>query len=142
MPSPPEWLQELADAAALQMIPADILAPVGCHFCFADETWEITLFAASTQIVGGKHDGVLRPSRFHVDLQAVSKLFSEIHDLTWQALPLATDDELGSHVAITGDYREHSVTLRILPRAPRTFPVGRRAIRRRRPAPLAGRRVH
>jgi hypothetical protein len=65
MPSPPEWLQELADAAALQLIPADVLSPIGCHFGFADEAWEISLFAASTQIVGGKHDGVLRPSRFH-----------------------------------------------------------------------------
>jgi hypothetical protein len=128
MPSPPEWLQELADAAALQMIPADVLAPIGCHFGFADETWEISLFAAATQIVGGKHDGVLRPSRFHFDLQAVSKLFSEIHHVTWQALPLATDDELGSHVAITGAYREHPVTLRVLARAPRQFAAGRRAL--------------
>jgi hypothetical protein len=128
MPSPPEWLQQLADAAALQMIPADILAPVGCHFCFVDQTWEISLFAASTQIVGGKLDGVVRPSRFHVDLQVVTKLFSEVHELSWQALPLATDDELGSHIAITGTYRENKVALRILSRAPRQFEAGRRAI--------------
>jgi len=128
MPSPPEWLQELANAAALQLIPADILAPIGCHFSFADETWEISLFATSTQIVGGKHDGVLRPSRFHVDVQAVTRLFSEVHDLAWQALPLATDDELGSHIAITGTSRENKVTLRILSRAPRRFAAGRRAI--------------
>jgi len=128
MPSPPEWLQDLADAASLQMIPADILAPIGCHFCFADGTWEISLFAASTQIVGGRHDGVLRPSRFHVDLQAVTKLFSEVHELSWQALPLAADDELGPHVAITGTSKEHRVTLRILSRAPRQYEAGRRAV--------------
>jgi len=128
MPSPPEWLEELADAAAQQMIPADVLAPIGCHFCFADETWEVSLFAAVTQIVGGKYDGVLRPSRFHVDLQAVARLLSEVHEISWQALPLATDDELGSHVAITGTYREHQIILRMLSRAPRGFAAGRRAL--------------
>jgi hypothetical protein len=128
MPSPPEWLQELADAAAQQMIPADILAPIGCHFCFADETWEVSLFAATTQIVGGKYDGVLRPSRFVVDVHAVTKLFSEIHDVSWQVLPLAANDELGSHIAIIGTCREHAVNLRILSRAPRQFAAGRRAI--------------
>ena len=128
MPSPPEWLQQLADAVAPLMIPADILAPVGCHFCFADETWEISLFAASTQIVGGKNDGVLRPSRFQVDLLALTKLFSEIHELTWQALPIAADDELGPHIAIRGACGENTVALRILSRAPRQFEAGRRAI--------------
>jgi hypothetical protein len=128
MPTPPEWLQELADAAALQMIPADILAPVGCHFCLVDETWEISLFASNTQIVGGKKDGVLRPSRFQVDLQAVTKLFSEVHNLSWQPLALAADDELGPHVAIDGTYAGHSISLRILSRAPKQFAAGRRAI--------------
>jgi hypothetical protein len=128
MPSPPEWLQELADAAALQMIPADILAPVGCHFCCVDGTWEVSLFATSTQIVGGKHDGILRPSRFHVDLQAITKLFSEVHDLTWQALPLAADDDLGSHIVVIGTCAGQSVALRILSRSPRQFVAGRRAI--------------
>ncbi len=128
MPSPPEWLQQLADAAALQMIPADMMAPVGCHFCLVDEIWEISLFAANTQIVGGKQDGVLRPSRFQVDLQAVTKLFSAVHHLAWQPLPLAADDELGAHVAIDGLYAGHSVSLRILSRAPKQFTAGRRAI--------------
>ena len=93
MPSPPEWLQELADAVALQMTPADVLAPVGCHFCLVDGTWEISLFAAGTQIVGGKKDGVVRASRFSVDLQSLVKHFSEIESFSWQALRLSADDE-------------------------------------------------
>ena len=121
-------LQKFADAVALQMNPVDLLAPVGCHFCFVDDTWEVTLFASSTQIVGGKKDGVLRHSRFHVDLRGVIDLFSEIWSLTWQPLSLAADDELGPHLSIEGLFAEHPVWLRILARAPKRFDPGRRAI--------------
>ena len=128
MPSPPEWLQEFADAVALQINPVDLLAPVGCHFCFADETWEIALFVSSTQIVGGKKDGVLRHSRFNVDLQSVLKLFSDVRSISWQALPMAADDELGPHLSIEGSRAGNSVWLRILSRSPKRFEVGRRAV--------------
>ena len=128
MPSPPEWLQEFADAVALNMVPVDLLAPVGCHFCLVDETWEIALFVSSTQIVGGRKDGVLRHSRFNVDLQAVTKLFSEVQNISWQALPLAADDELGPHLSIEGTCAGKPVWLRILSRAPKRFDVGRRAV--------------
>lgn len=128
MASPPEWLQELADAVALQLIPVDQLAPVGCHFCLVDETWEISLFVSSTQIVGGKKDGVLRHSRFNVDVQAVADLFSEVRSISWQALPLVADDELGAHISIDGSCAGNRVWLRILARAPKRFDVGRRAV--------------
>src|SRR5437879_5970087 len=128
MPSPPEWLQELADAVALQMTPADVLAPVGCHFCLVDGTWEISLFAAGTQIVGGKKDGVVRASRFSVDLQSLLKLFSEIESLSWQALRLSADDELGPHISLAGTHAGNRVWLRILAWAPKRFAPGRRAV--------------
>ena len=127
MPSPPEWLQQFADAVALQMNPVDLLAPVGCHFCLVDETWEITLFVSSTQIVGGKKDGVFRHSRFNVDLQSVTDLFSDVRKMSWQALPMAADDELGPHLSMEGSCGRNPVWLRILSRAPKRFEVGRRA---------------
>lgn len=128
MSSPPQWLRELADAAAPLMMPADVMAPIGCHFCLVDGTWEISLFAAATQIVGGKNDGVLRPSRFHLDVQALMGLFSEVRNVSWQALPFAANDELGPHIALEGVYGGNAVSLRILARAPRRFEPGRRAI--------------
>src|SRR5262249_23021909 len=128
MPSPPEWLRELADAAALLMSPVDVMAPIGCHFCFVEGTWEVTLFASNTQIVGGKKDGVLRPSRFHVDVLAMMQLLTEVHDITWQPLAVAVDDELGPHIVISGLCGENDVSLQILARAPRRFEPGRRAI--------------
>ncbi len=126
--SPPDWLQQFADAAALLMNPVDLMAPVGCHFCRVEGTWEISLFASSTQIVGGKKDGVLRASRFHVDVQALMHLFSEVHEVSWQAQPLAADDEMGPHIAISGIRDDQDVSLRILARPPRRFDPGRRAV--------------
>ena len=128
MPAPPQWLQELADRVALQMNPVDFLAPVGCHFCLADGTWEISLFASSTQIVGGKKDGVLRHSRFNVDVKAVSELLSDVRNISWQALPMAGDDDLGPHLSLEGSYAGYSVWLRILSRPPKGFEAGRRAV--------------
>ena len=128
MLSLPEWLKQLADAVALRILPVDVLAPVGCHYCLVDGTWEIALFAASTQIVGGEKDGRLRMSRFTLDLNAVTSLFTEVTNLTWQAQSFAADDELGPHVSIEGSCGGHSVWLRILSRPPRRFAPGRRAI--------------
>ncbi|MBS0263474.1 MAG: hypothetical protein JSS02_16150 [Planctomycetes bacterium] len=124
---PPPWIQELADAAALQMIPVDPLAPVGCHFCLAEGVWEITLFVSGTEVVGGSLDGRVQCSRFNLDVQAVCGIFTRVTDVSWQAHSLGDGDELGPHVAIEGIYDEHSVRLRILSFSPRRFPAGRRA---------------
>jgi len=128
MSAPPEWLKSFADKAALEMQPADVLAPVGCHFCHVEGTWEVSLFASSTEVVGGKQDGLLRFSRFRMDLRALMDLFSEVEDVSWQALPMGPEDELGAHVAVGGTYAGNRVWLRILAQPPRRFSHGRRAI--------------
>jgi hypothetical protein len=130
MPTPPpKWIQELADAVALQLIPADSLAPIGCHFCPVEGgVWEVALFIASTEIVGGSQDGKLRYSRFHLDLQAVCRQFAQVEEVSWQAHPLGDNDELGPHVAIEGRYGNCNVRLRILAFPPDQFPAGRRAV--------------
>jgi len=128
MSSPPGWLKELADAAALNMMPADVMPPIGCHYCCAGSTWEISLFASSTQVVGGGRDGVVRRSRFCLDVDAIRKLFDEVHAVSWQAHSLASDDELGPHVELHGSYAGQDVKLRILAFPPKRFASGRLAI--------------
>jgi len=128
MPQPPEWLKELADAAALLMMPTDVMAPIGCHYCCVDGTWEIALFASSTQIVGGQHDGEERRSRFCLDIQAIRNLMADAHDVMWQSHPEGDDDELGPHVAFGGIYAGERVCLRILAFPPKRFSPGRNAI--------------
>jgi hypothetical protein len=126
--SPPDWLQDLADAAAQLMIPADVMSPIGCHFCHVDEVWEVAIFASGTEIVGGGRDGEIRRSRFTVDVKALSRLFTAISDVSWQAHHLAADDELGPHVAIEGWFGKYQVRLRVLAFPPKRFGPGRRAI--------------
>ena len=128
MTLPPAWLKELADAAALLMMPADVMAPIGCHYFCVETTWEISLFASSTQIVGGERDGEVRRSRFCLDIEAIRKLFTEVHSVSWQAQALASDDELGPHVELHAIYAEKEVKLRILAFPPKRFASGRRAI--------------
>ncbi len=126
--SPPGWLKELADATALLMMPADVIAPIGCHYCCVDDVWEITLFASSTQIVGGGRDGEVRRSRFTFDIQALTVNFAHVSQVSWQAHALGPDDELGPHVAIEGKFGDQEVRLRVLAFPPKRFASGRRAI--------------
>ena len=128
MTLPPGWLKELADAAALLMVPVDVMAPIGCHYTCVEKTWEISLFASSTQIVGGERDGEVRRSRFWLDIEAIRKLFTEVHSVSWQAHALAFDDELGPHVELHGIYAEKDVKLRILAFPSKRFASDRRAI--------------
>jgi hypothetical protein len=126
--SPPEWLKELADSAALLMTPVDLMPPVGCHFCCTDGVWEVTLFASNTQIVGGRRDGQVRRSRFNVDVQALFRLFAHVDEVSWQAHPLGTEDELGPNIAVEGNYGDQQVRLRVLAFPPKCFDSGRRAL--------------
>jgi hypothetical protein len=127
MASIPEWIEELANGVASYMTPVDFLAPIGCHFCCVDGQWEITLFAAATEVVGGRKDGVKRPSNFTMDLARVFELFNEVTTFHWQALSLGTDDDLGAHVSLEGICQGQPVWLRVLSRAPRRFEPGRQA---------------
>ncbi len=127
MMNPPGWLEQLANDAVSEMLPIDILAPVGCHF-HCDETngqWEVTIFASRTEVVGGKYDGRLTESFFSLDLAAVSRLFDAVSSLHWHVVPSAGPDELGPHVSIEGLYDGHLVWLRMAAAAPEAMPVGR-----------------
>ena len=73
MSTPPDWLNQLANAAAEEIEGLDVLAPLGCHYHDADGVWEVTLFASLTEVVGGAKDGVLRRSKFSVDLLQLSR---------------------------------------------------------------------
>uniref|UniRef100_A0A7C2P1P9 Uncharacterized protein n=1 Tax=Schlesneria paludicola TaxID=360056 RepID=A0A7C2P1P9_9PLAN len=127
MSVPPAWLQDFADAVAGHLHAVDVLSPLGCHFHQSDDLWEITVFASSTELVGGSRDGQGRVSRFQVDLLGLSQLFDDIQDFHWQAQGLGPQDDLGPHVSIVGRCRGQSVWLRVPAMAPKAFPPGRLA---------------
>ncbi|QDT62955.1 hypothetical protein V22_01530 [Calycomorphotria hydatis] len=125
----PTWLEELAQAAAECIVSTDLSSPIGCHYRenqLADE-WEVTLFLAKTEIVGGPGDGKKTDSNFWVDLAMLQPLMEDITAFGWQALPMGEDDEAGPHVAMSGNYQGHQVWLRILSTAPDRFEAGRKA---------------
>lgn len=128
MASPPPWLEELANAVALQMTPAEMMAPIGCHFCLVDSQWEITLFASKTEVVGGGQDGTLKSSKFSVDVKGITELFSNVENLHWQAVPMGSNDDLGAHLSLEGNYHGQAVWLRILSTAPKRYKAGRKAL--------------
>lgn len=123
----PAWIIQLAEQVAERFAPVDPVAPLGCHFHRAPEAWEVSVFAADTEIVGGAQDGRRRASRFVLDMLPLISLFEQVFDITWQPSRFEKEDELGGHVAIIGTYDGQLVCLRVLSRAPATFPPGRRA---------------
>ena len=127
MPLPPTWLREFANAVAGTIQPVDVLAPLGCHFHRDGDVWEVSLFASSTEIVGGQQDGNVRPSRFAVDLAALTGVFEQVQTFHWQVMAANRWDELGAHVSLEGRYQGHAIWLRILSRAPQRFQPGRQA---------------
>lgn len=128
MTSPPSWLSRLSQQIAAEIAPVDLMSPIGCHYFhepLADE-WEITLFASSTEIVGGEFDGLSHASKFTVNIADVVKCFDTARRVHWQNLPIADDDELGPHLSVEGEFEGHDVWLRILATAPPQFSHGRR----------------
>lgn len=123
----PKWLRELADAVAAQIAPAELLAPLGCHFCDVDGHWEISIFASTTEVVGGSRDGRRHQSKFTVNLLKVLGLFEEIKACHWQNRAVTRADELGAHFSVEARYAGHPVWLRVLADAPRRFSPGRQA---------------
>lgn len=123
----PEWISALADAVTGCLLPVQPLAPAGCHVCRDGDGWEVSLFIGDTEIVGGRRDGVRKGSRFVADVMPILCLFDEVSDCIWQPTRFGSDDELGANLMIRGSCSGHEITLRILARAPRRFPPGRRA---------------
>ncbi|WP_373651257.1 MULTISPECIES: hypothetical protein [unclassified Schlesneria] len=125
MTCPPDWLSSFADDVTSCIRSHDDLAPLGCHFHDMDGIWEITLFASLTEVIGGPHDGRLRPSPFSVDVKPLLAAFSHVDKVTWQALRVDPSDELGPHLSIEGLVGTKPVWLRITSIAPERFEPGR-----------------
>ncbi len=127
MASPPFWLAEMADRVASEIQGVDVLSPIGCHFFYDEENdqWEVALFAAGTETIGGSLDGAVRHSKFTADLIKVTGVFSVVSKVSWQALPVDDGDELGPHLSIEGNYGDENVWLRILAQPPKRFQNGR-----------------
>ena len=128
MTPPPDWLATLANEVAALIEPIGNMGPIGCHHHLGPAGWEITVFAATTEVVGGPHDGRIFASKFEVDLQALIGVFSSVTAMRWQAQGLGGEDELGAHLSIEGLYGGEPVNVRIPAVAPDRFEPGRKML--------------
>lgn len=114
-PAPPEWLAGLANQLASRIDPVDQSAAVSCHFADGGEDgWEVTLFLAAREQIGGPRDGQRLFSRFLFELASTTELFDRVDQFYWQPVAIGPADEVGPHVAIEGEYDGRRVWVRIL----------------------------
>jgi len=126
-PEPPKWIQDFVKHVIPTMNVVEISPPIGCHYYFnsVNFQWEITIFAAKTEIIGGSLDGKINGTCFGVDLIPLQSLFHKIEEFHWQTHPVKHDDELGNHISVMGMLGSQSIWLRICAEAPQRFPTGR-----------------
>lgn len=130
MPTPPDWIQVLADRIAACLEPLEPLPPLGCHYHDCESGWEISVFPSQTEVVGGIHDGLQTTPRFRVDVLGIAELFSQVDEISWQSRPVDESDDLGAHISLSGKIGGESVSIRILKRSPACFTPGRKALTR------------
>jgi hypothetical protein len=125
--TPPVWLRWFINDVTRGLIDRDIQGPLGCHFFHDDEsgTWEVTLFASCTEVVGGPRDGSILPHGMQFDVSAAILAFDAPPRIHWQVGRVADDDELGSHLSFEGVARGRSVWLRLKEDAPEWAGPGR-----------------
>ena len=131
----PDWLAKLANQIAAHLEPLgtmEPMGPIGCHYHLGPAGWEVTVFTASTEVVGGPHDGRTFGEVFEVDLKMLMSLFSSVTSVRWQSQSLGDEDELGAHLSIEGLYGEEPVCVRIPAVSPGRFGPGRKMLVYRR----------
>ncbi len=121
MSSAPRWLATLAQRLANEIVPIGAEPEFGCHYCFAEGQWEVTLFVGPVEIVGGPRDGERIDTPFFLSLLNVPSLFDDVREMAWQGTSLGEQDDVGPHIAIEAVYEGHPVWVRIAASAPAPF---------------------
>jgi hypothetical protein len=124
---PPSWLRWFGNDAARAITAEEGQCPVGCHFFHDQENliWEVSVFVATTEIVGGPMDGTSFTASLRLNISDVISLFDKVSQIFWQSDAVADDDELAQHVSFEGTARGHKIWLRVLNESPQGTGPGR-----------------
>lgn len=125
MDSQPEWISEFTERVCTSIRLFDEGAPIGCHYYCGETSHEISVFVSATEIVGGPNDGQRIVARYVVDLIELMQVFDLLDNYSWQPQVIDASDEVGPHVAISGEYQGEQIWLRILAQTPEQFLPGR-----------------
>ncbi|HLJ10428.1 MAG TPA: hypothetical protein VKU82_04530, partial [Planctomycetaceae bacterium] len=119
-PPGPHWLPEFVDQVAELFEPFVDVGRVGYECAPNAERWEIAMYLGSTEVMGGKVDGEVRPVAFQFDLARLETIFDRVDECRWSAFPAGTiDDESQTHagersfITVVGRYRDHVLRLRV-----------------------------
>ncbi|MCA9087639.1 MAG: hypothetical protein KDA90_03280 [Planctomycetaceae bacterium] len=120
--TPPQWMHLFIDEVCRCQRQLSGTS-LGCHYHKEGDVWEVTLFCAATEVVGGPHDGERMHPTFWTDLKQLTGLL-DVEEMYWQANALDEQDQLGTHLSIIGRYNDHPIWLRILAASPGGLPPG------------------
>lgn len=124
---PPSWVQWLGNDTVRTISCDDqSQSPIGCHYFYDTESdvWQISIFAASTEIIGGPLDGTIFSTPISIDLAAFANLFDSPPNVKSNS-DTSKSDHRPSYVSCEGRVRGRTVWLRVLKDAPEEFGPGR-----------------
>ena len=129
----PVWLPEFVDQVAELFEPFVDVGRVGFECAPSTQRWEVAMYLGSTEVVGGKVDGELRPVAFQFDLARLETIFDRIDECRWSAFPAGTVEGGAepvsaerSYVTIVGRYRDNLLRLRVFGTPPANTAPGLR----------------
>ncbi len=120
MTSRPEWLSRFVDRVLASVTALSIPGQFNCHTYFNDtaDEWEVTLFARSSQF-GGRLKGLSQNCPIAVDVFELASCFSQVDGCGWQSARIDSEDDVGPHLSIEGDFDGHRVWLRMPGQVPK-----------------------
>lgn len=120
MTHPPLWLQDLIEQVTETVTPLAQPAELACHYFHStsgDDEWEVTLFPETPQF-GGRLTGYHTADALSVDVFALVQVFDLVSNCRWQTQVVASDDEIGPHLSVEGEYEGNNVWLRVASNPP------------------------
>jgi hypothetical protein len=113
----PPSLTNFIDEVCQLYEPFQGVARAGYECLYGDDRWEIAVFLGETEAIGGPLDGELHPVSFRFDVRALTALFDEVHSLSWNAIPTASqwepNGQFETFLTIEGIARDQRISLQV-----------------------------
>ena len=134
-PAGPTWLADFVDQVAELFEPFVDVGRVGFECGPGPDRWEIAMYLGQTELIGGRLDGQTRAVAFQFDLLSLSRLFTRVDSMQWNAFPVC-EDQLDSEehpvewsfINIVGEFAESQLRLKIYGTPPRDAGPGMRQL--------------
>lgn len=113
----PDWLTGFVQEVADLFEPFHGVARPGYECVHSEDRWEVSMFLGRTEVVGGPLDGEESPVNFRFDLAGLTRLFTPLAALRWNAFPephiCGEDGADLSFVIAEGEVQGAAVSLQI-----------------------------